>query len=82
MSHPDLPDPRCATPRLTRREREVLELLIHPKRFTAGEISRYLDISTRTVEKHIERLYVKFRVSKRKELRSLANEPSSQTLGQ
>jgi DNA-binding CsgD family transcriptional regulator len=52
---------------LTRREWEVAQLL--RDRFSAEEIADRLKISRRTVEKHIEHIYLKMDVHSRKVLR-------------
>jgi len=51
---------------LTRRERQVLELLLAEKR--DKEIAVALGISLRTVEKHVEHLRRKFGARSRREL--------------
>ena len=51
---------------LTGREREVVLLLCD--RLSAGEIAERLKISRRTVEKHIEHVYLRLRVHNRKGL--------------
>jgi DNA-binding CsgD family transcriptional regulator len=51
---------------LTEREGEVVILLCD--RLSAGEIAERLKISRRTVEKHIEHVYLRLRVHNRKGL--------------
>jgi DNA-binding CsgD family transcriptional regulator len=55
--------PRGATPSLTDRERAILQLLRRGD--TADQIGRRLDISPRTVHKHVEHLYRKLDVHDR-----------------
>lgn len=54
---------RCDEPGLTAREREVLGLI--SAGLLAATIARQLDISPRTVEKHLENAYRKLRVTSR-----------------
>lgn len=56
-------EPRRSTPPLTDRERVILRLLASGQ--TAEQISRRLDISPRTVQKHVEHLYRKLDVHDR-----------------
>ncbi|MEA2177629.1 MAG: hypothetical protein QOG77_926 [Solirubrobacteraceae bacterium] len=51
------------TPPLTRREREVLELVVSGA--SNGEVGLALRISPRTVEKHLEHVYRKLGVAGR-----------------
>lgn len=55
---------------LTRRESEVADLL--HDRFSAGEIAERLRISRRTVEKHIEHVYLKLGIHSRRGIRAEA----------
>jgi DNA-binding CsgD family transcriptional regulator len=55
-----------AMPRLTRREYEILPLILARKR--DKEIAAALGISIRTVEKHIEHLRRKFAAASRREI--------------
>lgn len=55
---------------LTRREREVLELLCH--RLTDSEIAHHLCIGTRTVESHVSRILDKLQASNRREAAAAA----------
>jgi len=52
-------------PKLTERERQVLELLV--KGFTFGEIGSLLGISAHTVTSHVKHIYVKLEVRSRAE---------------
>jgi len=54
---------------LTRRENEIAALV--KQSLTAGQIAKRLGISTRTVEKHLERIYVKTETSSWEELHNL-----------
>jgi DNA-binding CsgD family transcriptional regulator len=57
---------------LTARERDVAELAA--RRLTAGEIAARLHLSTRTVENHLQRVYIKLGIASRAELaRALAH---------
>jgi two-component system sensor histidine kinase ChiS len=56
---------------ITRRERDVLEQLLCG--YGIPEISDRLFVSRRTVEKHVEHLYLKMGVKSRHELRSLVS---------
>lgn len=55
---------------LTSRETECLFLLVRGK--TAKEIGKFLDISSRTVESHIENIKIKLNVSSRSQIISKA----------
>lgn len=57
------PDPFEVAPALTPREREVLAWLARGK--TDAEIAALLSLSTRTVQKHLEHMYVKLGVETR-----------------
>ncbi|NJK93401.1 MAG: helix-turn-helix transcriptional regulator [Blastochloris sp.] len=66
---------------LTQREREVLAWIWNPSKPSFCEIARYMNISTRTVEKHVERLYKKTGVHSRKLLEKFrANEMIDENL--
>jgi DNA-binding NarL/FixJ family response regulator len=54
-----------ATPTLTHRERVILRLLAHDQ--TAEQIGRWLNISPRTVHKHVEHIYRKLNVHDRRD---------------
>lgn len=56
-------------PRLTRREREVLDLI--PSHLTNKEIAHKLGITERTIKMHLANLYRKMNVSGRQELNCL-----------
>jgi DNA-binding NarL/FixJ family response regulator len=58
------------TVHLSRREREVLTLLV--QRWTAPEIAENLVLSVRTVESHITNLYNKLGVSSRRDATAVA----------
>jgi len=62
---PAPPGGGAPVPKLTEREREVLELLV--KGFTFGEIGGLLDISAHTVTSHVKHIYVKLEVRSRAE---------------
>lgn len=62
---PQVPDPRGGGPRLSGREREILELVV--KGFTFPEIAHLLNISAHTVTTHVRRIYRKLEVSSRSE---------------
>ena len=62
---PEPPGGGAPVPKLTEREREVLELLV--KGFTFGEIGDLLDISAHTVTSHVKHIYVKLEVRSRAE---------------
>ncbi len=61
----DESDGAAATPRLSARELEVLELVV--KGFTFGEIATGLDVKTSTVKTHVRRIYHKLEVRSRAE---------------
>jgi DNA-binding NarL/FixJ family response regulator len=65
-SPPELEGPGAASPQLTRREAEVLELLAEGRR--QQEIADQLSISDKTVATHIQNLLGKFAVHSRAEL--------------
>src|ERR1044071_4105360 len=52
--------------KLSKREKEVLELVLQGK--SNKQIALSLDISVRTVEFHLKNIYAKFQVSSRVEL--------------
>jgi DNA-binding NarL/FixJ family response regulator len=62
---PNDPEPRAPPPDLTRREMEVLTLLVRGQR--AAEIARDLYIAPKTVAKHIEHILGKLGVHSRAE---------------
>jgi DNA-binding CsgD family transcriptional regulator len=61
-------------PRLTRREREILGLILARKR--DKEIAAQLGISLRTIEKHVELLRCKLAVRSRREIRGRQRPPA------
>lgn len=63
--------------RLTRREAEVLHWVAQGK--TDGEIGLILDISPRTVQKHLEQIYQKLGVENRTAAAARAYEVASAT---
>jgi DNA-binding NarL/FixJ family response regulator len=60
----------CPSITLTRREREVLELLCH--RLTDPEIAHHLCIGTRTVESHVARILDKLHAWNRRQAAAAA----------
>jgi DNA-binding CsgD family transcriptional regulator len=63
-----------ATPLLTPREREVA--MLADTGLTSAEIAKRLVLSSRTVEGHLQRAYVKLGITGRNELRSVLRRPA------
>jgi DNA-binding CsgD family transcriptional regulator/tetratricopeptide (TPR) repeat protein len=69
---PPVGAPGAGPTALSARERDVAELAA--RRLTAGEIAARLHLSTRTVENHLQRVYIKLGIGSRAELaRALAH---------